>query len=188
MVRLATIWMLAIAASLAWGCDSSDDSGEMEGASASGAAGDGSASPGDGSAGSGDGAASMEEYALIPCDDTIPEFTLGLRAEGRDGNYVAEIVSASPSPPEKFRNDWVVRVLDTNDEPMSDGEMTEVQPYMPAHGHDGLFMPSITPGEGAGEYQLGNLNLWMGGPWEVRLWVDGGAGSDYIVFNVCIES
>ena len=123
----------------------------------------------------------------IPCDDDIEVVTIGMQTTGRAGLYMAEVADLSPAPPQKFRNDWKVRLLDASGEPVPSANITKAEPYMVPHDHNGLFEPEISAGEEDGEFAVDNLNMWMGGPWEVRLWVDGDAGEDYLVFDVCIE-
>jgi hypothetical protein len=37
-----------------------------------------------------------------------------------------------------------------------------------------------------GLFPVDNLNLWMGGHWEIQLWVSAGATEDYVAFDVCL--
>jgi hypothetical protein len=149
---------------------------------------DGDGAAGDGHhAGSHDGGLTGADFEMVPCPPELEEITIGLQADGQDGNYKAEIVSVSPAPPELYRNDWVIRILDLDDEPVADAEITMARPFMPAHNHDGTFQPTVSAGDGDGEFALDDLNMWMGGPWEVQVDVSGPDGTDYIVFDVCIE-
>lgn len=127
------------------------------------------------------------EFEPIPCPPEIEDITVGQQAAGMDGNYMAEIVSTSPAPPELYLNAWNVKILDMDGEAAADIEMTDAEAYMPAHMHDGAYPTFIAPGDDAGTFSVENINMWMGGPWEVRFWVEGPEGSDYIVFDVCVE-
>jgi hypothetical protein len=125
--------------------------------------------------------------ASVRCGDDVPPFALGMSALGEQGRVRAVLVEAVPAPPEKYRNDWLVQLEDAAGEALDDAQISEARPFMPAHGHDGTFAPTVTAA-GAGRFQVDNLNLWMRGPWEVQLRVSSqAAGDDYIVFRICIE-
>ena len=67
-------------------------------------------------------------------------------------------------------------------------ELADATPFMPVHGHDGFYDPVVTALDEPGQFQVDDLNLWMVGPWEVRLMVESEtAGGDYIVFHVCVD-
>lgn len=125
-------------------------------------------------------------FLRITCPDTIPTFRLGLEAAGRDDLYTAVIVDAMPSPPQQFLNHWVVDFVDADGAPVADIEIDFVEPFMPAHAHDGARDPEWQPLDEPGRFDVDFINMWMPGPWEVRFDVSGLAGSDHIVFDVCI--
>ncbi len=128
--------------------------------------------------------AMAEEHA---CDGEIEPIAIGSHTTGPEGRYTAELLALAPGPPQKFRNDWRVRILDEDGEIAEDAVVVEAEPFMVAHQHDGLFAPEISRSDLPGEFNVDNLNLWMGGPWEVRLWIEGSAGAERLVFDVCIE-
>jgi hypothetical protein len=58
---------------------------------------------------------------------------------------------------------------------------------MPAHRHTGI-KPTRVEALDDGRFDVADINMWMSGPWEVQLTVDSESeGSDFIVFDVCIE-
>ena len=133
-------------------------------------------------------------YMPIPCPDTLPDFTLGLTAEGEEGLYAASIFEASPSPPRKFLNDWVIDLTDADGEPAADAmviddpnDPEDTRSYMPAHGHDGGRPIIIEAMDEPGRFSLSEINMFMAGPWEVHLHLTGPAGDDEVVFDICIE-
>jgi hypothetical protein len=111
-----------------------------------------------------------------------------LEAAGVDGGYALSVVSATPSPPEKFENDWIVAVTSPEGEPATEAVLTRAEPFMPVHGHDGTYSPDVARAEGAGQWVVERINMWMGGPWEVRFWVrdQAGGAEERVVFDVCI--
>jgi len=128
---------------------------------------------GDGSAGSG--------------PDPSTDFSLGVTGMGDRGEFQVRIDTADPAPPRKYENDWVVSVLDAEGEPAESTELFFVEPFMPTHGHDGTFEPTVTAGDEPGTFNVQRINLWMGGTWEVRFFLKNGDVEDRVVIDVFIE-
>jgi hypothetical protein len=127
-------------------------------------------------------------YPAAPCPESTPEFRINLEAEGEDGKVVARLLDADNIPPRQFQNDWTIEFNTPGGEPIEDLELVDATPFMPVHGHDGVYPPEVTLLDEPGQFQVDNLNLWMIGPWEVRLRVESeSAGDDYIVFHVCVK-
>jgi len=127
-------------------------------------------------------------YPEAPCPESTPEFRIGLQATGEEGAVVAQLIDADHIPPRKNRNDWTIDLLNADDMALEDAELTMARPFMPVHGHDGIYEPEVTALDEPGRYQVDGLNLWMTGPWQVQLTVASeSAGDDYIVFNVCVD-
>jgi YtkA-like len=117
----------------------------------------------------------------------VPEFHLGLSQLGEQRLVEATLESATPAQPQKHENDWTLKLTDPAGEPISGLELYRVQPWMPEHGHDGTFDPTIKAGDAEGVYVVEAINLWMKDLWEVRLFVHvDDERDDKVVFNVCI--
>ncbi len=126
-----------------------------------------------------------EAAEAAPCGGL--EFAINSETMGEEDAVVAVLLDASPAPPQRYENDWVVEFRDPDGEPLEDVELTRVQPFMPAHNHDGTFDPTIEEGDEPGQFVVKAINLWMPGTWEVRFWVESeSAGEDYIVLDACI--
>jgi len=112
----------------------------------------------------------------------------GMVATGNDAVYEIELVEATPAPPDKGDNSWLIEVRDaTTTTPTSAVDLV-VTPFMPDHGHGSPITPVVTPGAGDGRFQIDSLNLWMPGLWEVRIDVtDGDTATDLVVFPFCVE-
>ncbi len=120
------------------------------------------------------------------CADA-PDFVLFEDVVGDMGVMKAARLAASPAPPERNENDWTVEFRDLDDAPVADVMVTMVQPFMPAHNHDGTFDPTVVPLDDPGKFDIQAINLWMPGMWEVRFTVESETvGADYIVFDACI--
>lgn len=137
----------------------------------------------DSGAGSDGGFALAEDSGASKCRG-VPDFHVGLQALGREGLVRVEIVDAPPI--EKYENDWRVKVTDADGKPLKDFELHEVEPFMPAHGHDGTFSPVIEKAGGPETFNVLDINLWMEDQWEVRFFVRVSGAEDVAVFNVCV--
>jgi YtkA-like protein len=119
-----------------------------------------------------------------PADATTSDtLVVGLEAKGK--HYTAKLVSASPSPPQRFNNDWVVDFVDADGNPVSDMQVTKTATFMPYHQHGkpGKAEAMSDPGR----FKL-TINLNMPGYFEIRLNVHASsAGDDYIVYNYCLR-
>lgn len=129
-----------------------------------------------------------DAYTVAPCPDSIPDFALGMQAQGEDGNLVVRLRAAAPSPPERFLNDWEVEVVDGEGRSVPDARIDMARPFMPVHGHDGGVAPVVRSLSGPGAFAVDGINLNMRGPWEVQFQIASPtAGSDYAVFHVCVR-
>lgn len=97
-----------------------------------------------------------------------------------------QVVEASPAPPDKGDNSWLLEVRDATTSTGMAGVDLTIVPFMPDHGHGSPITPSVTPAEGEGRFQVDDINLWMPGLWEVRIDVTGSA-TDRVVVPICIE-
>lgn len=105
---------------------------------------------------------------------------------GEGGQLGFVLVSSDPGPPAKGDNEWVIEVVDGDDQPVSGATIT-VTPFMPDHGHGTPIDVVVTPDDGDGRYGVGPVNLWMPGLWEVTVDAQSSAGDDSAVFAFCIE-
>jgi len=118
-------------------------------------------------------------------------FAVGL---SRAGSLVeVAFMQATPAPPDRGENTWVVMVTDSEGAPISDADL-EVVPWMPDHGHGSSVVVEVEAMQTPGEYRLSPIDLFMAGLWEVRLNFilaggDEGAApvEDQVVFSFCVE-
>jgi hypothetical protein len=123
----------------------------------------------------------------IPCPAGTPTFEEGLRVLGNEKHISAKLISAQPSSPQLFENNWVFEFIDAAGNPISDVKLVDARPFMPVHGHDGGFPPEWMALTEPGRVRVDRINLKMSGPWEVTLKVSSqSVGSDSIVVNVCV--
>ena len=120
----------------------------------------------------------------LPCGGKVPEFKIDMESLPSDEtDWSARIKSATPAPPQKYENAWEVELLDGDGEPLADAELVFVEPWMPAHSHDGGLIPEIRSMEEPARFAV---DRWMGGVWEVRLDVKSGDEQFRLRFDVCV--
>jgi len=115
-------------------------------------------------------------------------YTPGMSVDSTDGIWSLTLIDASPAPPDKGNNDWLVELEATGSTTPVDGATMTVQEFMPDHGHGAPPPPPlVTPTADPGRYTIENINLWMPGYWEVRIDVDSDSTTDRVIFPFCIE-
>jgi hypothetical protein len=133
-----------------------------------------------------------DEPVNCAAEQNIDDFVLGMQKAGMDGVLGLELVSATPAPPARGDNDWLVRIHTLEDGgafgELVDGADIEVTPFMPAHQHGTGVVTEVLPQSSSGQYLLKPVNLWMPGVWEVTIDVTSDAGSDTFVLRACIPS
>jgi hypothetical protein len=134
--------------------------------------------------------------------DDVQTYIVGLVANGEKGVINADLMEATPAPPSRNNNTWVVKLVATGSAGsgsagsgsgsalpagtlISDATITAT-PYMPDHGH-GTPIEVIPTYEGNGEYQLTPVNLWMPGYWVTTMVITSPtAGDDTLAYKFCI--
>lgn len=115
-------------------------------------------------------------------------FTVGLEKMGAGGTLSFKLMSATPAPPARGDNSWLVQINQTaSGAAPLEGATLQVTPFMPAHQHGSPIQPVITAMPDAGQYQLDKVNLWMPGVWETTIRATAGAQTDSAVYKFCIE-
>ena len=111
------------------------------------------------------GSTDQEDAHSEHSSEAIPESILGLKASG--DTFTLEITAASPDPAHKGKNDWTVRLTDSEQNPVEDATLTVV-PFMTVHGH-GTSPSSFRASASAtaGEYRFTELNFIMAGEWDL---------------------
>lgn len=118
-------------------------------------------------------------------DTRDEQFLAGMQKEGAGGVVVA-LTSATPAPPARDDNAWVIDVSKAG--AAVTGATIKVTPFMPDHRHGTSVVVVVTPDATVpGRYQLSPINLWMPGFWEITIDVTPAGGvRDSVVFRFCI--
>lgn len=105
---------------------------------------------------------------------------------GQSKIYQVKLTQATPGPPGRGNNSWIVRIEDTQGHAASDATIPTVTPYMPDHKHGTQAIPSATQ-QGDGSFSVTPLYLFMPGIWTITFDVQGSAGKDSVVYSFCVE-
>ena len=131
-----------------------------------------------------------EDCSMDPRADT---FVVGLDKKGQAGVFDFVLESATPAPPARNNNTWVIQVNS-----MSGGVVGNpvtglaadmaATPYMPDHGHGTPIPVKITETSTPGQYQLDPVNMWMPGLWQTTIQAAQGSSTDQAMFSFCIPN
>jgi hypothetical protein len=127
-----------------------------------------------------------DDDTMINCDleDRDDEFLAGMQKVGTGGTTFT-LVSATPSPPGRDDNAWVIDIS-TASGPFSGA--VEVVPFMPDHRHGTPIEVIVTPDASTpGRFTAAPINLWMPSLWEITVRATPSGGTaDSAVFRFCI--
>jgi YtkA-like len=116
---------------------------------------------------------------------TADEYVAGLSKTGQSGKLKFTLVEATPAPPARGDNAWILQLTSQAAAAPVTGAVMTVTPYMPKHDHSTQVDADITPMTEPGTYKLDPVNLWMGGVWQTTIEVAGTDG-DKAVFTFCV--
>ena len=108
--------------------------------------------------------------------------------EKKATSLTVKIVSATPAPPAKDANAWMVEVTDNASNGAITGAQVTVTPFMPDHGHGSSRTPVVTE-KGSGKYEVNDVYLTMPGLWKTTISVarPSAAAAEEVVFNFCVD-
>jgi hypothetical protein len=119
-----------------------------------------------------------------PATPVADEFVLPLTKQSLDQGLSATLVEASPSPPARGNNTWLIELSDADGNPVEDLTL-KARLFMPQHRH-GTSPTQVRATEVPGEYEVDRMNFIMGGVWEVRLYADTLAADREVFFYVSV--
>jgi len=123
-------------------------------------------------------------------------FVVGLEHVGDDGALDFKLMSATPAPPGRDFNSWLIQVNTMSagvvGAGLSDARIT-VAPFMPDHAHGpGAYKPIVQPMPDPGAYQIDQINTWMPGFWQITIdaTAETAAGTvhDSTIYKFCIQA
>jgi hypothetical protein len=126
------------------------------------------------------GAAGATWMMRVPAD-----LDLSLRKATAAGLYVAALAPVEEPVSVGSLHAWTV-TLALPDGVLVEGARFTVDGGMPQHGHGLPTSPEVTQELGQGRYLIEGVKFNMSGWWEIRLGVEGPAGTDAITFNLVL--
>lgn len=139
------------------------------------------------SCGAADMATSPDPAGYVACPENTPELAVGAVFSGQEGRVQVELTAASHLPARKYRNEWVLELLDADSRPIDDAVVARFEAFMPVHGHFSRPPAEIAERDHPGDVDA-TIYFTMRGPWEVQMEVrSAAAGDDYVVLDVCVE-
>ena len=118
-------------------------------------------------------------------DDT---YVAGLAKNGQMGKLTFTLVEATPAPPARYDNTWILQLTSVGAAAPVTGAAMIVTPWMPDHQHRSPSAVVVEPLPEAGKYKLEPVNLWMPGFYETTIEAQDGQNVDKAVFKFCIPS
>lgn len=124
------------------------------------------------------------------CDgQTVDTYAPGMTKPSEGGHFTVVLVESTMVPPDRGDNRFKLRVVDSAGNAVPDATVV-VRPWMPNHGH-GSTPESFTPiaTGNPGELEVGPINFFMPGLWELRVTVSSVAmdASERATFAFCVE-
>jgi hypothetical protein len=131
------------------------------------------------------GDVSEDDDAVVYCPDgAIDSTTLVIGWPAKGKTVTAKLVSATPTPPERYNNEWLVDFVDADGKAIEDLNVTGAQTWMPYHSHG---KPGSAAQMSPGRFKLA-LNFQMRGYFQIKLDVKSAKlGSDHIDYYYCLR-
>lgn len=140
----------------------------------------------DGSLSGDSGAEDSDDEDEVPCTEDFPGARPGLSAAA--GELTVKLVSADPPTARQYvNNDWVLEVLDGEQNPVDDFTVSDPVSFMRVHSHYGTPDPTVQSESEPGEFKLDNIRFRMRGPWEVNFQLEHGGKRSPVSIKVCVE-
>lgn len=123
---------------------------------------------------------------LAACTSPPADLDLSTQRPTTNKHYIVDIRPVGGPVDLNKIHSWEVHVTSPSGQP-ADGLKIAVDGGMPQHGHGLPTRPRITRQLGDGRYLMEGMKFSMTGWWEIRLKIDGAAGSDTVTFNTIVD-
>lgn len=120
-------------------------------------------------------------------DPRADTFVAGLEKATDIGGYKLKMLSSLRVPPDRGNNEFSLSVVDAAAMSVSTATIS-VKPWMPDHGHGSTPESFRLRSVGAGTYEVGPINFFMPGMWELTFRIDQSDGQRAVAkFSFCVE-
>ena len=120
------------------------------------------------------------------CVGTEMAWAIGTSMASEAGTFKVTIESATPDPPAKGTNDWVLKVTDASGAALDDVTFDDALTYQHVHKHEGAAKPTVTAQGKDGLYDAKGWDVVHVGSWEFRMTLTQGGKTDKATFHFCV--
>jgi hypothetical protein len=119
------------------------------------------------------------------CMSPPKDLDLALTRPSVDGKYVVTLQPPARPAAINQLHAWQVKLASPAGTPVAQARI-KVDGGMPQHGHGLPTKPQVTRELPGGGYLIEGMKFSMTGWWEIKLAIDGPAGSDRVTFNTLV--
>jgi hypothetical protein len=119
------------------------------------------------------------------CMSPPKELDLGLTRPSVENKYVVTLQPPARQAAINQLHAWQVKLVSTAGVPVPNARI-KVDGGMPQHGHGLPTRPQVTRELPDGGYLIEGMKFSMTGWWEIKLSIDGPAGTDRVTFNTVV--
>lgn len=123
--------------------------------------------------------------AATGCMSVPHDLDLSLTHASVAGRYVVTLQPPATPAGINQLHSWQVQLATPKGAPVTHARIT-VGGGMPQHGHGLPTRPQVVPALPEGTYLIEGMKFSMTGWWEIKLAIDGAAGSDAVTFNAIV--
>jgi hypothetical protein len=124
--------------------------------------------------------------ATTGCMSPPKDLDLALTRPSVDNKYVVTLQPPARPAAINQLHAWQVKVTSPAGAPVAHAHI-QVDGGMPQHGHGLPTRPQVTRGLPDGGYLIEGMKFSMTGWWEIKLAIDGPAGTDRVTFNTVVS-
>ena len=134
----------------------------------------------------GGGSSTSDDAGVVNCanDSRVSTYSPNMTVSSKGGSMKVTLVKSDPAPPARAVNTWTLHVTDGSGTALP-GVSLAVDTLMPDHGHKSTTVPQVA-NNGAGDYTVTLLDLFMPGVWHVWFFPSG-TPTDTADFYFCVQ-
>lgn len=123
---------------------------------------------------------------LTACMSVPADLDQSLDHMSSQHKYYVAVHPLTQAAPINRMHAWEVQLRAADGQPVT-GAHINVDGGMPQHGHGFPTQPKVTRELGDGRYLVEGMKFSMPGWWQIKLKVDGAAGTDDVTFNTVVN-
>ncbi|MEO3690641.1 FixH family protein [Roseateles paludis] len=123
--------------------------------------------------------------AITGCMSPPKDLDLALTRTSAESKYLVTLLPPAQPPAINQLHTWQVKLATPAGTPVTQARI-KVDGGMPQHGHGLPTRPQVTRELADGTYLIEGMKWSMTGWWEIKLAIDGAAGTDRVSFNTVV--